>query len=264
MKRLLLFSLLLLTFSPVQAERVPKTTVVGSVYMVEPAFEPVLQETIARLRALISEQRAQGKLIGFVSIPLSTRGGGYRDINTEVSEQIKNKLEKRFGADHFWALAPGLVESSLPRVNGMSAGGGEYMYMWTEVLAGPQGLGEQFDLIYFSGPSDFANYFGLNGSDDLGKLQSYLEATEKKDEQFAQAFSTPEQRKAFLHYYSMKASVNFSDGSHDEWNIFRRINERRRRELGIVEQLPIYFDGRQMPSAVLERSVSNGYEVSDE
>ena len=104
----------------------------------------------------------------------------------------------------------------------------------------------------------------MNQLNDLGKLQSYLEATEKKDEQFAQAFSTPEQRKAFLHYYSMKASVNFSDGSHDEWNIFRRVNERRRRELGIVEQLPIYFDGRQMPSAVLERSVSKGYEVSDE
>ena len=264
MKRLVLFATLLLFCSPVQAERAPKTTVVGSVYMVEPAFEPVLNETIERLRALISEQRGQGKLIGFVSIPLSTRGGGYRDINTEVSEQIKNKLEKRFGADHFWALAPGLVESSLPRVNGMSAGGGEYMYMWTEVLAGPQGLGEQFDLIYFSGPSDFADYFGFDGTNDLEKLQTYLAATEKRDEHFARAFSTPEQKRAFLHYYSMKASVNFSDGSHDEWNIFRRINQRRRRELGIVEQLPIYFDRHQVPSAVLQQPVSNGYEVSDE
>jgi hypothetical protein len=30
--------------------------------------------------------------------------------------------------------------------------GADYMYMWTTILEGQRGLGEDFDLIYFVGP----------------------------------------------------------------------------------------------------------------
>lgn len=253
--------ILLCLSSQAFAERQPTQTVIGTTYMVDPAFEPVLNEMIERLRGIIQEQRDQGKLVGFVSIPLSSRGGGDRGINEEISEHIKQELEKRFGQKHFWALAPGLIESSIPAVNGLHASGGEYMYMWTEVLAGPKGLGEQFDLIYFSGPDDFGKYFGLTGEGDLDKLDAFAAQRASRNQEFAQALSSPERRRAFLRYYSMKASVNFSDGSHDEWNIFRGINERRRKELGIGEQIPVFFNGRQVPGAVMESPAAKGYEV---
>ena len=35
-------------------------------------------------------------------------------------------------------------------------------------------------------------------------------------------------RNAFFRYYTVRAGVNFSLGSHDEWNIWQELNERRR------------------------------------
>ncbi len=66
---------------------------------------------------------------------------------------------------------------------------------------------------------------------------------------------------AFRTYYALKASSAFSKGAHDEWNIIRVINERRRNEqrLGIPDQLPVLFDGRAVPAANSETVVSDGY-----
>ena len=40
-----------------------------------------------------------------------------------------------------------------------------------------------------------------------------------------------------------------SRGAHDEWNIFRVLNERRRADgkLGAPNQIPVLFDGRGVP-----------------
>ena len=35
------------------------------------------------------------------------------------------------------------------------ASGADFMYMWTEILEGPTGLGEDFDFFYFGGPPTF-------------------------------------------------------------------------------------------------------------
>jgi hypothetical protein len=255
-----LFLLLLVANSA--AQTFEKKTVLGTSFRVDPVFEPLLEKSIERLRSVIRVRREFGKLIGFVSIPLSSRGGGNRDLNVEISEHIKANLDKRFGERHFWALAPGLVESHLPSVEGRSARGGEYMYMWTEVLAGEKGLGEDFDLVYFSGPSDFGDFFGFTGQNDLQKLEEFMNNRADQNPDFAQTVSTPEARQAFLRYYAMKASVTFSSGSHDEWNLFRKVNQRRRKELGVGDQLPLYFDGRQLSPTEAEAPVSKGYELA--
>ena len=59
----------------------------------------------------------------------------------------------------------------------------------------------------------------------------------------------------------MRASSTVSRGAHDEWNIFRLINERRRADakLGTGNQIPILFDGRGVAPADAEASVSEGY-----
>ena len=59
----------------------------------------------------------------------------------------------------------------------------------------------------------------------------------------------------------MKASTAFSRGAHDEWNIIRVVNERRRSEsrYGISNQLPVLFDGRGAALGDSESAVSEGY-----
>ena len=68
-------------------------------------------------------------------------------------------------------------------------------------------------------------------------------------------------KSAFRNYYALKASSAFSRGAHDEWNIIRLVNERRRNDtrLGIGNQLPVLFDGRSVPAADSEAAVSEGY-----
>ncbi|MFY9828341.1 MAG: hypothetical protein WAU59_10690 [Rhodoplanes sp.] len=57
------------------------------------------------------------------------------------------------------------------------------------------------------------------------------------------------------------ASASFSSGAHDEWNILRILNERRRGadQYGVTNQLPILFDGRALPPGSFEDGVALGY-----
>ena len=68
-------------------------------------------------------------------------------------------------------------------------------------------------------------------------------------------------KNAFRNYYALKASTAFSRGAHDEWNIIRTVNERRRNDpkLGIANQLPVLFDGLGVAPSGWEANVSDGY-----
>ena len=70
----------------------------------------------------------------------------------------------------------------------------------------------------------------------------------------------------FTHY---RASANFSLGSHDEWSIFRLINEARRKKTSqpgmldgdVGDQIAGYFDGNQVDPSSSEGKLSRGYAV---
>ena len=66
---------------------------------------------------------------------------------------------------------------------------------------------------------------------------------------------------AFRRYYALRASSTVSRGAHDEWNIFRMINERRRADskIGTTGQIPVLFDGRGVTPSDHEAAVSEGY-----
>ena len=66
---------------------------------------------------------------------------------------------------------------------------------------------------------------------------------------------------AFRRYYALRASSTVSRGAHDEWNIFRMINERRRADskIGTTGQIPVLFDGRGVNPSDAEAPVSEGY-----
>src|SRR6202044_3319031 len=106
-------------------------------YCVNTDIRGQIDANVARVRQLLQDQRKQGKAIGYLSIPLSTAGGSYFGVNTDVAAQTKDNLEKRFGANSAWILNPG-AEGNLPA----AATGADYMFMWTSILEGAKGLGE--------------------------------------------------------------------------------------------------------------------------
>jgi hypothetical protein len=126
--------------------------------------------------------------------------------------------------------------------------GADYMLMWTRVLEGKSGLGEDFDFVYFVGPSEFARHFSLDGHGDTEKLV-------KTDPDLAKV-----DKKSFREYYALRASVAFSLGSHDEWNIVGAINEARRasKDYGIAKQLGVLFGGRAVAPGLFEVPIARG------
>src|SRR5262249_2105294 len=121
--------------------------------------------------------------------------------------------------------------------------------------------GEDFDFVYFAGPLDFARVFGLDGNGDMAKIDQYFEARLKTDPELEKAVKAGLTKAAFRNYYGLKGSSAVSRGSHHEGNIVPLINEGRRAEqkLGTANQLPVLFDGRSVPAADAETTVSEGY-----
>jgi hypothetical protein len=239
-----------------QAETTTACTALNLCYCINIANKPAIDANIATIRQAIAEQRKAGKSIGYLSIPLSTAGGSYFGINTEVALQTKQAVEKRLGADSVWLLNPG-ANGQLPA----GASGADYMYMWTTVLEGRLGIGDDFDFFYFTGPSEFARFFGLTGDGDMTRIDAYFDNRVVTDPDFRKAVDAGKLTKlSFRNYYGLRAAVTFSYGSHDEWNIARLLNERRRgaAEFGIAQQIPMLFDGQAVNPGGYESAVASG------
>jgi hypothetical protein len=48
---------------------------------------------VDRFRQILAEQRKAGKAVGYLSVPLTSAGGGNFDINKEVAESAKAAIE---------------------------------------------------------------------------------------------------------------------------------------------------------------------------
>jgi hypothetical protein len=148
------------------AANVTACTTLNLCYCINPDNRDAINANIARVRKLIVDQKTQGKAVGYMSVPLSTAGGSYFGVNTDVAAETKKAVEARLGQHSVWMLNPG-AEGNLPP----GASGADYMYMWTKILEGRSGLGEDFDFVYFVGPSEFARFFALTGSGDLETIE---------------------------------------------------------------------------------------------
>lgn len=253
---------LALTHGAAQAAPVTECGANGICYCYNNDFKTAIDDQVAKLRGMIAAERAKGKAVGYLSVPLSTAGGSVFGINREVAERTRANVEARLGAASAWVLNPGMKEADIPNAGTVRAGGAEYMVMWTRVLEGVNGLGEDFDFIYFTGPGDFASYFGLTGSGDLDRITAFYNERLKTDAELKREVErgrvTPQ---TFRNYYGLRASVSFSLGAHDEWNIAGKINAKRRGDakFGVTNQMPTLFDGRPVSSAEAEVAMSNGY-----
>ncbi len=247
--------------TPSDAANVTECTAVGLCYCVNSDFKDAIAEKVDFFRKAIAAEREKGKAVGYMSVPLSSTGGGYFNLNREVAEKTKERVEARLGPSSAWLLNPAAREADLPTLNNVRAGQGDYLLMWTRILEGPKGLGEDFDFIYFVGPSDFAAFFGLTGKDDMDRIAAYFDDRVAKDASLKSAVERGSVSKAaFRNYYALRASVAFSVGAHDEWNVIRTVNQRRRddKALGVANQLPVMFDGHAVSSGEYEQQVSAG------
>jgi len=240
--------------SPV--EKVTACTAIGVCYCITAGHRDAIAANVTHIRQLIAGQRAAGKAIGYLSIPLSTFGGSYMGVNREVAQQTKDRIEQRFGSGSVWVLNTG-AEANLPS----SATGADFMYMWTQILEGRGGFGEDFDFFYFTGPADFARFFGLTGTGDADKISAYFDQRVATDSELMSLVAAHKLSKTgFRNYYALRASVAFSLGSHDEWNISHILNERRRTsdQFGIGNQIAIMFDGHGVTPGNFEGTVAGG------
>ena len=242
------------------AAKATECTALKLCFCVNEDFKPLIAEKVKFFRAAIAEQRAKGKAIGYISVPLSTLGGGFFDVNAEVSLAAKKRVESRFGESNVWALNPGSTESEL-KVGSTFGTNDDYMHMWTQILESPSGMGDDFDFVYFVGPTDFGALFGLDGKGDMDKINSYFDKRLETDAGLKREVTRGRVTKnSFRNYYALKASVSFSNGAHDEWNIFRLLNERRRADAkyGVANQIGVLFDGKPASPVESEQTIAGG------
>lgn len=156
--------------------------------------------------------------------------------------------------------------------------------------------GQHFDAYYFLGPKDVSDFFSKSGATTLtAGIEAHFArrfATDsdfrdnysiggivwrkgwqqdpamKSDERIAQTrlrAQWADLRRQYVRFYALRASINFSLGSHDEWEIFRQINIKRRDEkapddnIGIPDQLGGFFDQSQIDPSASEAALSRGY-----
>jgi hypothetical protein len=237
------------------AQKASECTKIEICYCINTTAKAAIDKNVAFFREQIAAQRKAGKAIGYLSVPLSSVGGGVFQINAAVATSVKAAVEQRFGADQVWLLNPAVEDATIP-----NGSGADYMLMWTTILEGSDGLGD-VDFAYFVGPQDFSRFFGLDGHGDMAKLESYFDAHVKSDPALEKAAQKGLTRAAFRNYYALKASASISRGAHDEWNIVRALNERRRANdtFGIGNQIATLFDGHGVSVADVEAATSQGY-----
>lgn len=230
-------------------------TAIGICYCTTTSVKAAIDKNVAYFRAEIAKQRAAGKAIGYLSLPLSSSGGGVYHINAEVSAAAKAAVERRFGAEQVWVTNPAVPESDIP-----NGGGADYMLMWTQVMEGEDGFGA-FDFAYFVGPGDFGRFLGLTGVGDMATIEAYFDKRLATDAELKKAVDKGLTRQQFRNYYALRASATISRGAHDEWNIIKTLNEKRRAEakLGIPNQITVMFDGQGRSPADMESGTSSGY-----
>ncbi len=289
-------------------------------------WEQLFDKQVSLIKEDIYRAKVQGKMIIYLSCPISSRGGGYSGTNVEIADFTRMRLMKEWGTG-FWILNPASYQMESKGGTGLMyrhaaeiwkepgkgkeivdnlmadkktrPQGGDYMRMWTKVLvendssAELKDSGYNFDGYYFIGPTDVKSYFLNSDNGDLtSSIQNYFARKFALDSDFRDYFSTKKEinwgaydqeknkrpaeeillvsewdkkRQDFFRFYSLKAGINFSSGSHDEWNIWSEINRKRIAKLERKEALgnlmPAFFEGKQVTPADFTIRADKGYEV---
>jgi hypothetical protein len=181
---------------------------------------------------------------------VSSKSGGDFRTNTEMATKIAERIQTEFGSK-LWLLNPAAY--NLPK----SATGGDYMAVWSDVLAGADGAGADFDVAYFVGPTDVWRFFNVGDTDRLGSIESWLKGRAATDPGYKVIYDNVALRQNFVRYYGLRGSTVYSKGAHDEWNIVLALNAKR----PIGEDIAVYFDGRPVEPGDYQDGIDVGYQT---
>jgi hypothetical protein len=260
---------------------------------------PLIDKQITLIQQDVRRAFDGHKVIVYLSCPISSRGGGYSGTNVDIALHTERRLLEEWG-ERFWILNPcryqmesgegaNLLQRHVggTKIKRSDIKGGDYMRMWTRVLcedaivdrgkesqADLKNSGRCFDAFYFLGPSDVRDFFIRPGPQTLtAGVEEYFARRYATDHEFMRFYSPKKQaewesrRRAFFVFYAIRASANYSLGSHDEWNILRLLNRRRlaaSQKTGMLagdvgEQIAGFFDGRQIDPAAFHLPATQGY-----
>lgn len=207
-------------------------TTAGFIFVVNPDLKEAIALLTKKVRSQIEDAKKQDKYIGYLSIPVSKRGGGDFDTNIEMGKAVATRVNHLFG-EKLWLLNPGAYNL------GKDAKGGDYMAVWADVLAGFDGKGNDFDLVYFVGPNDVWPFFGAESTNKIGAVEGWLDRMASESKHYKCIAEDPENRKNFIRYYALRGSTAYSKGAHDEWNIIIELNKHR----PIGKDIAVFYDG---------------------
>src|SRR5450631_4042383 len=74
--------------SPAHAAKATECAKIGICYCVNDEFKPTIGTKVDKLGQVIAEQRKAGKVVGYLSLPLTS--GGNFDVNKEVAGSAKD------------------------------------------------------------------------------------------------------------------------------------------------------------------------------
>jgi hypothetical protein len=230
-------------------------------YCVTSKFEPLIDEKIALFRARIADGKSKGKLAGYLSLPMSTRGGGYFALNVEIAEKASSQVSALFGEGAVVIVNPASSDGNL-EIGTENASQPDYLFMWSSILWGAEDGKPDIDFIYFLGPSDFRSALHVGVPSIAENWASEFEKRVASDSHFASLVSSGKiAKRDFIAYYTLRASATVSLGAHDEWNVVTQANKVRRATLGkdgVATQVAMWFDGKPVSPLDYESTISAG------
>lgn len=207
---------------PQNLEPETRTTCLGTRYTVRPAWDQAIREKVKALRKQIDTAHSQNRKVLYISLPLGTLHGGLRPFNEMLGRMMKEHLKRLYPNTEL--ILPGQTETELRNVHGHSPNGGEYLYMWTQVLMGKDCTGD-IDWIYYMDTRDIITLLKLSPVYPRYALEQYLERLAKLDpETYGDTAHTPEKKQHFLNYYLYLYSPSSSKGVRDEWNMVQQVS----------------------------------------
>ena len=83
--------------NPGLAAKATECTKILVCYCVNEDLKGLIDAKVVHFREVLASERKAGKAVGYMSVPLSTIGGGFFNANMEVAAAAKAHIEKRFG-----------------------------------------------------------------------------------------------------------------------------------------------------------------------
>ena len=137
-------------------------------YCVNSDYRDAITTNVTRVRKLITDNKSQGKTIGYSQhIPLSPAGGGSFAVNSEISAKVAENVTARFGARSMFCSTPALKRATrwVARAAPTSCICGRKFWRGTRASA-------RISISSISPARPISKYFALTGQGDLERLEA--------------------------------------------------------------------------------------------